>query len=130
MKKQILIILLFSVSLNVFAQEKNTQKTSFNFLSNQISILANNNATFLTMGGPGITYTNTKTEISLRFLASLRFDLEKNLTKPNESIRPLMGFGTQIRYKKIVITPAAFYFYNNKWEYATGFGFLLGKNNK
>lgn len=130
MKKQLLILLLFSLSINLIAQEKNTKQRSFSFISNQISTLVNNNSIFLTFGGPGISYSNTKTEFPLRFLASLRFDLEKDLTKPNDTIRPLMGFGSQARYKKIIITPAAFYFYNNKWEYAAGIGYIISKSKK
>lgn len=120
--KVILIVLLTTVFNLCFTQQTEPSKSAFNLSSNQLSLLANSEAAFGVLSGPGVSYSSTKTEFTLRFLATLRFSTKLNLTKPNEIIRPLMGFGTQVRFKKVVLTPAAFYFYNNKWEYATGFG--------
>lgn len=112
---------------NIVAQSNEEVKLSYNLSPSQVNLLTNNHASYIALSGPGMILSNTKTEFIVRFLASLRFDLKRELSKPNESIRPLMGLGTQIRFKKIIFTPAAFYFYNNKWEYAAGIGYTFGK---
>lgn len=130
--KYIITLLATMFISNIFGQDTLHQKIKYSFMTTQFGINVNENELFLALGGPGISYSNTKTEFSLRFLASLRFETRKNLLKPNESIRPLMGFGTQFRYKQFIITPSAFYFYNGKWEYASGIGYLISnkKHNK
>lgn len=99
-------------------------------LSGQASALFGKESAILTFGGPGISFTANKLELSVRFLPSLRYDTDKKLAKPNESFRPVLGVGLQARFKKLLLTTPALYFLQNRWEFAVGIGLSLGTGKK
>lgn len=99
---------------------------TFNF-SGQITALFGKESAILTFGGPGVSYTAKKMELSARFLPSLRYAFDKDFLKPNDSMRPVLGLGFQVRYKKLLATLPTFYFIQNRWELAAGVGVSLGR---
>lgn len=121
MKKALLLLLLLALVQLLTAQES---KAGFDF-TGQVSSLFGKESVTLTFGGPGISFSGSNLEFSARFLPSLRYGFKANFAKPNESMRTVLGFGAQVRYKKLLATLPAFYFFQNHWEFTAGVGVFL-----
>ena len=87
-------------------------------------------ATYLTLGGPGISLTRGHAEIALRLLPAIRFDHKSAFRGQPGGIIPVVGGGLQVRYKRYLLNAPLGYFARGEWELAAGLGFLLTKPKK
>ena len=121
--KAIFTAIIFLFSLSLFAQETDSWK-------GLIGINQGSNATYLTLGGPGISYGNAKYEISLRLLPAIRYQNQQEAQEASSRLIPVVGGGLQWRYRKWILSAPLGYFAKGKWEWALGIAYVLNKSKR
>ncbi len=117
-----LIFSLYAIIVSGQEKDKSQQPITATF-SGQVSLTTDGKGLFFNMGGPGLKMEITpKIAVSVNMFPSLRYEYSST----DADIKPFLGTGLQIYFKRFIVAAPFYYLPNTKnWVVTAGIGWKL-----